>query len=232
MAANTDKRLSEALDWLKRNGARKTRDGMAGYGITAEKAFGVTMGDMKKLGKQLGRDHALADGLWKSGWYEARMLTAFVDEPEKVTAQQMDRWCREFDNWSVCDTVCFHLFDRTPHALKMVDKWAKAKGEFQKRAAFALLACVALHDKQMPDKPFIDRLPLIEQGSTDERNFVKKAVVWALRSIGERSPALNKQCVALAGKLAATDDATARWIGKDALKGLTSPAAKKRLAKK
>ena len=171
--------LRAALTWLEQHGTKKTRDGMARYGITAAKAYGVTMADIRVLGKQLGRRHELALALWDTGWYEARMLVSFVGEPQRLSSAQMDRFCRGFDSWAICDTLCFHLFDRTPHAYDKVVQWARQRGEFQKRAAFALLASLALHDKGAPDARFLPCLPMIERAASDERNFVKKAVSWA-----------------------------------------------------
>lgn len=226
-----EKRVNEALAWLERKGTKKTRDGMARYGIHADKAFGVMMRDMKALGKQLGRDHELAQALWESGWYEARMVVSFVAEPERLTRSQMDRWCREFDNWAVCDTLCFNLFDRTEFALGKAAQWARRKPEFVRRAGFALIACVASHDKTRKDKEFRDGLGLIEAYATDGRNFVKKAVSWALRAIGGRNPQLYEAALTLAERLAESDDPAERWIGKDAARGLKSPPSKRRLAK-
>src|SRR6188768_1470784 len=159
------------------------------------------------------------------------MLTSFVDEPARVTPAQMDRWCRDFDNWAICDHLCFHLFDRTPHAWTKIEQWSDASAEFTKRAAFALLASVALHDKACADKPFLDSLPLIERAATDERNFVKKGVNWALRGVGRRNARLHLAAVAVARRLASSTDAAARWVGKDALRELTSPALLRRLAR-
>ena len=223
--------MAEALRTLERLGSAKHRDGYARYGIVAEKAFGVPMNQIQKLGKQLGRDHALALALWKTGWYEARLLTAYVDDPEQVTAAQMDQWVKDFDSWGVCDTLCFALWDRTPHAYRKIDQWATRREEFVKRAAFALLASVALHDKTAPDAPFMKSLKRIERASTDDRNFVKKGVSWALRLVGRRSPALYASSVSLSRKLAASEDRAARWIGKDALRDLGRVDAK-RLKKK
>jgi 3-methyladenine DNA glycosylase AlkD len=202
------------------------------YGIKTSKAFGVAMSDMQKIAKRVGRDHALALSLWESEWYEARTLAALIDEPAKVTPQQMDQWCGDFDNWAICDSVCFFLFDRTPHAFAKIGQWAKVKDEFVRRGAFALLASVALHDKTAGDEPFMRCLPLVEKAATDGRNFVKKSVNWALRAIGERSARLNKAATTLAERLAKSGDETARWVGKDALKQLGSPAVLKRLAKR
>jgi 3-methyladenine DNA glycosylase AlkD len=217
---------------LERQGSRRNRDGMARYGIVASKVFGVSVGSLHLLAKRIGRDHALAAALWKTGWYEAQMLAALVDDPAQVTPAQMDAWARDFENWAICDTVCMHLFDRTPHAWRKVAAWSRRRDEFVRRAAFALLASLALHDKASPNDRFLRALPLIERASTDDRNFVKKGVNWALRSIGNRNRALNAAAIAVAERLARSDDATARWIGKDAVRGLTSPATRKRLAKR
>jgi len=209
-----------ALDWLQAHATRATLDGMARYGIPSGHALGVTMADMKRLGKELGRDHALAAALWATGVYEARMVAAFVDDPAQVTAAQMDRWCKDFDNWAICDTVCFNLFDRAPAAWSRVEPWSKKPGEFQKRTAFALLWALALHDKAAADARFLEGLALIEAAATDERNFVKKAVAMALKAIGKRNAPLRKAAQQLAKRLASSPDATARWIGKDAAKAL------------
>ena len=218
-----------AVAALRRLGSRKNRQGMARYAIPSDRAFGVPMGKIQALGRKLGKSHALAEALWKTGWYEARTLAAFVEEPERVTAAQMDRWCRAFDNWAICDTVCFQLFDRSPHAFSRVRLWASRREEFVRRAAFALLASLALHDRDGDDAPFLRCLPLLERAAADERNFVKKGVSWALRSVGRRSRRLHRESVALARRLAASEDATGRWIGKDALRDLTRPAVVRRL---
>jgi 3-methyladenine DNA glycosylase AlkD len=149
------------------------------------------------------------------------MLTAFVAEPARVTRAEMDRWCRDLDSWALCDTLCFHLFDRTPHAFAKIAQWSDKRAEFETRAAFALLAGLATHDRTTADEPFLATLPLIERAATDERNFVKKGVSWALRRIGRRNRALNVAAVEVAERLAASANATARWIGKDALRDLT-----------
>lgn len=223
-----EEQVRTALDWLKRHSTKANRDGMARYAIHADKAFGVSMSNIQALAKQLGRSHELAAALWDTGWYEARMLTAYVDEPESVTTAQMDRWCRDFDNWAIVDTLCFSLFDRTPHAWKKIDQWSRRKPEFEKRAAFALLACVALHDKAAADAPFAQRLPLLESAASDERNFVKKGVSWALRSIGRRNAKLNAATVTVAKRLAASSQATQRWVGKDVLRDIAKPAVLRR----
>ena len=220
MAQDIDARTQDALTWLKRHGTKRHRDGLARYGIVAPKAFGVSMRDVQALAKRLGPDHALALSLWDTGWYEAQLLTAFVAEPARLTAAQMDRWAREMDNWAVCDTLCFKLFDRSPHAFRKVTQWKTRKEEFVKRSAFALLASLALHDKASGDASFLRLLPAIERAATDERNFVKKGVSWALRSIGRRNAALHAAAIDTSTRLAASPAAPARWIGRDALREL------------
>ncbi len=226
-----DVNVDKVIARLKRLGTKKTRDGMARYAIPSDNAFGVSVGDIRKLGKQLGRNHDLAQALWDTGWYEARMLASFVDDPAQVTPAQMDRWCRDFDSWAIVDTICFHLFDRTPHAFVKVKAWSNRRNEFEKRAAFALLASLGVHDKNASDESFAKCLPLIERAATDERNFVKKGVSWALRVIGRRSKELNQSAVSLSKRLYASEEPVARWVGRDALKELTSPAVIRRLKK-
>lgn len=232
MSRTPDPRVAATLAWLERTGTKKNRDGMARYAIVSDKAFGVSVAALRARAKSLGRDHGLAADLWATGWYEARMLAAFVDEPARVTPAQMDRWCRQFDNWAICDTVCFHLFDRTPHAFAKVTTWAGKREEFVRRAGFALLWGLTVHDRDSGDAPFLKCLPLIERASKDDRNFVKKAVNMALRAMGKRSPGLHAASLDLASKLGASSDPTARWIGKDALRELQSASVARRLATK
>lgn len=219
-----------ALAWLEQKSTQRDRDNLQRFGINASQAFGVSMANVQVLAKQLGKSHELATVLWETGWYEARLLTSFVDEPARVTPGQMDRWCRDFDNWAVCDTVCFHLFDRTPHAFAKVAKWSRGRDEFVKRAAFALLASLAGHDRSSDDAPFLEGLRLIEVAAADERNFVKKAVNWALVRIGGRNVALNGAALGVAQRLSEAPEAVARWVGKGALKELTKPALRRRFA--
>jgi 3-methyladenine DNA glycosylase AlkD len=203
---------------------------MARYGIPSDNALGVPMSKMQQLAKRLGRSHELAQALWATGVYEARTVAAFVEEPERLTPAQMDRWCRDFDSWAICDTVCFKLFDQSPHAFGRVTAWAGRSAEFEKRAAFALLASLGGHDRASGDAAFLRCLPLVERAASDERNFVKKGVSWALRSVGRRSAKLHAACVALARRLAASTDASERWVGNDALRDLTKPAVVRRVA--
>ncbi len=233
--------VEAAIASMKQLGTKRVRDDMgARYGIvgpTAERAFGVSMANMKLLAERLtrGRDgarnHALAAALWDTGWYEARMVASMVDDAAHVTPGQMDDWCRDFDNWAICDTVCFKLFDGVAPdlAFRKVRQWSTgSKGvpggndEFVTRGSFALLACVALHNNLASEKQLLDCLPLIERGAADERNFVKKGVSWALRSVGRRTPSLRAAAVALSRRLAESSvSSAARWVGRDALKDLT-----------
>ncbi len=216
-----DPRVSEAIAWLESRANPRTREEMlTRYGITAPKAFGIPMATMQQLAKRLGRDHDLAQALWHTGWFEARMVACMVDVPELVTVTQMNAWAKDFDNWGICDTVCFKLFDQVPKAWDRIEPWSKRKDEFVRRGAFALLASIALHNKRAPDAQFVQSLALIERHATDERNFVKKGVSWALRSIGRRNPSLKRAAVVTAKRLAASEDSTSRWIGRDALKDL------------
>ncbi|MGH7426810.1 MAG: DNA alkylation repair protein [Gemmatimonadales bacterium] len=212
----------EALAWLKQKGTRRTVLGMDRYGIVAKRAFGVPMGMLLSLRKKLGKDHDLAVGLWASGWYEARLLAALVGDPARVTRRQMNAWAAGFENWADCDTVCFNLFDRTPFAWAAARQWSRSPREFVKRGGFVLMACLALHNKAAPDKRFLAFLPLLEKGARDERNFVKKSVSWALRGIGRRNRLLRTATVAVAKRLVRSEEAAPRWVGKDALRELTS----------
>jgi 3-methyladenine DNA glycosylase AlkD len=228
--ARTAGSATQVISWLRRHGTKANREGMARYAIPSDKAFGISVGALRRYAKRLGQNHELAAALWKTGWYEARMLAVFVDDPARVTRAQMDRWCNDFDSWAICDTACFHLFDRTPYAWRKVKQWSRRHDEFVKRAAFALLASLTAHDKQADDERFAQGLLLVERAATDERNFVKKSVNWALRSIGKRSRALNAAAVAVARRLSISPHPSARWVGKDALRELTSAAVTRRLA--
>ncbi len=201
---DVDAAVRETLAWLKDTGRESVRAGMARFAIPADKAVGIPVGELRTFARSLGKDASLSNALWATDVYEARLLACFVGVPAQITPAQMDRWCSDFDNWAVCDTACFDLFDESPHALSKVVKWAKLSGEFQKRAGFALLASVALHDKGMPDATFLKTFPLLEAAASDERNFVKKAVNWALRAIGNRNPALHAASIECAHQLAAS----------------------------
>jgi 3-methyladenine DNA glycosylase AlkD len=217
MAQAEGDRVTAVLAALEAAASPAVRDQMAPrYGIVTDRAMGVPMAAMQRIARRFGPDHALAEALWDTGWYEARMVATLLDDPAQVTPAQMDRWRADFDNWAIVDTACFKLFDRVPHAFAKVDEWAALNDEFGRRAGFALLACLALHGRG-DDADFLARLPLVEAAATDDRNFVKKAVTWALRAIGgKKSPPLRRAARDLAASLAQSPDRTARWIGRDA----------------
>jgi 3-methyladenine DNA glycosylase AlkD len=221
--------VTEILTWLEAQGTARDRQGMARFGITSRRVFGVSMQTMRPLARRLGRNHELAAALWATGWHEARILASMVEEPARVTPRQMESWARDFDNWAVCDSVCSQLFDRTPYAMAKVQAWSSRKAEFVKRGAFAMIAGLAVHDRRRPDRDFLQLLPIIDRASTDERNFVMKAVNWALRQIGKRNAALNVRATALAAELRTRESRAARWVGHDAYRELTSPAVQTRL---
>jgi 3-methyladenine DNA glycosylase AlkD len=214
-----------ALEWLEGERDSTTFENMGSrYGIHTDRAFGVPMARMKVLAKQLGTDHALAAELWASGWYEARIVASMVDDADAVTPEQMDAWCEDFDNWAIVDTVCFNLFDRTTHAWSKVDQWARSDREFIKRAGFALLWSLALHDRSAHDDRFVHGLGLIEREAGDGRHLVDKAVGMALRAIGKRRSSLTVAAISVAERLAASEDPDARRVGRPALNELRRSA--------
>jgi 3-methyladenine DNA glycosylase AlkD len=184
---------------------------------------------IRSIGRKVGRDHALALKLWQSGIHEARILASLVDEPDRVTPAQMDRWARDFDSWDVCDQVCMNLFAATPFAHRKAVQWSKDRREFVRRAGFALMSCLAVHDKAAGANHFEKFFPAIRRGATDERNFVKKAVNWALRQIGKREMELNRKAIRLAQEIQKLDSRSARWIASDALRELTGASVQRRL---
>lgn len=212
----------EVLIWLEQQGTKRTLEGMSRYGIKAERAFGVSMGTLRTLSKRLGKDQSLSLGLWETGCYEARLLAALVGDAQQVTRRQMNSWAASFENWADCDTVCFKLFDQSPFAWEKATQWSSSPREFVKRGGFVLMACLAAHDKVASEKDFLPFLPIIEKGAQDERNFVKKGVNWALRAIGRRSLMLNGAALTVAKRLAVSEEAAPRWVGKDALRELAS----------
>jgi 3-methyladenine DNA glycosylase AlkD len=206
--------------------------GMASYGISTTNALGVSIPELRRVARRLGNDHDRALALWTTGVHEARILASMTDEVARVTPSQMDAWAHEFDSWDLCDQVCGNLFDRTPHAFRRARIWSARGSEFVRRAGFATMACAAVHRRDVGDEPFEAFLPVIVGASTDERNYVKKAVNWALRQIGKRDSALNRKAIATAREISALDSSAARWIAADALRELTSPAIQNRLPRK
>ena len=212
----------EVLAWLELTGTRTTVEGMTRYGIPNDRAFGVPVGVMRAQAKKIGKDHDLAAALWETGWYEARMMATFVDAPQLVTRRQMNAWAADFDSWAICDTACFHLFNRTPFAWEKARQWVASPREFVKRGGFVIMAVLAAR-AEAPDAEFVACLKVIEESAGDARNFVKKGVNWALRQIGRRNVALNAAALEVAERLARSDDSPRRWVGKDALRELKSP---------
>jgi 3-methyladenine DNA glycosylase AlkD len=224
-------KLEQVLDQLRARARPDQLDGMARFGIRGEGRLGVRVPDMRQIAKGAGKDHRLALALWDTGIPEARIVAAMVDLPGEVTGEQMDAWVKDLDSWDVCDQVCMNLFDKTPLAWIKIWEWAEREEEFVKRAAFATIACLAWHDKKAPDQAFIQLIPVIRCGATDERNYVKKAVSWALRHIGKRNPTLHRVALEAAQALRQSESRSARWIGSDAIRDLSSETTRKRLEK-
>ena len=219
------------LKKLKEKSRPDQLEGMARYGMSTEGRLGVKVPDLRKIAKESGKDHVLALELWKTGIPEAQIVAALVGEPNKLTEVQMEDWVEDFNSWDVCDQVCMNLFDKSPLAIKKIHDWSKREEEFVKRAAYALIACVAWHDKEAEDEMFIRLFPVIKQGATDERNFVKKSVNWALRHIGKRNIHLNKAAIQVAEEIKEMDSKAARWIAADALRELKSENIQRRFKK-
>jgi len=225
-------RLQLALKLLHEHARPGELAGMARFGIVGDNRLGLSMPAMRSIAKTLGQDHALATALWDTGIPDARIVAGMVAEPARLTSRQMDAWARDFASWDVCDQVCGSAFLASPLAWRKVPVWAGRQDEFVRRAAFALLATLAVHDKAASNAPFMDALNVIEAAADDERNFVKKAVNWALRNIGKRNQALNDAAIACARRIQLQGSRAARWIAADALRELSSVAVQKRLQQK
>jgi 3-methyladenine DNA glycosylase AlkD len=196
--------------------------GMARFGINSKNTLGISVVTLRKIAREAGKDHALALKLWSSGIHEARILACFIADPKKVTPAMMNRWVKNFDSWDVCDQCCMNLFDKTPYAYEKVKEWSIRKEEFVRRAAFALMAGLAVHDKEASNRDFQRFFPLIKASATDSRNYVKKAVNWALRQIGKRNSFLHGEALRTANEVAKMDSSSARWIAADAIRELKS----------
>ncbi len=214
---------------MKSKADPKAVEGMARFGISPKNTLGLSIPTIRGIARRAGKSHTMALELWGSGIHEARILAAYVDDPAKVTEAQMEEWVAGFDSWDVCDQVCSTLFDKTPFAHRKASEWSERKAEFVRRAGFVLMAALAVHDKEAPDAVFMGFFRAIEKGSTDQRNFVKKAVNWALRQIGKRNPSLNRSALRLAEKISKTGNPGARWVASDAIRELRSDAVQKRL---
>jgi 3-methyladenine DNA glycosylase AlkD len=219
----------EVLDRLKSLANPQAVAGMARYGISPHNTLGVSVPALRKLAREVGRNHGLAQQLWSSGVHEARILASMIDDPRMVTEEQMDRWAADFDSWDVCDQCCGNLFDKTGFAYRKAIEWAARDEEFVKRAGFALMAWLAFHDKRAPDEAFLQFLPVIKRESVDDRNFVKKAMNWALRHIGKRNANLNRAAIQTAKEIQEMGSKPGRWIAADALRELTGEKVRARL---
>jgi 3-methyladenine DNA glycosylase AlkD len=224
-------KYEEVMAQLKSMGEPKNVEGMKRFGIKSENNFGNSVTYLRNFAKKIGKDHELAVKLWESGIRDARMVAACIENPETVSEEQVDKWVRDLDSWDICDHCCGHFFDKTPFAYKKVREWTKSNELFVKRAGFSLIAWLAVHDKKKDDFEFVDFLKIIERESTDERNYIRKSVNWALRQIGKRNIDMNKKALELSRKIQKIDSKTAKWIASDAIRELTSEKVKQRLDK-
>lgn len=223
--------VDDVLKRLESLGSEKNRAGMARYGINTDRAYGVSVREIRLIARNIKRDHALAKDLWATGRHEARILAGFIADPAAMTRADCDAWVAQVDSWDLCDQLS-KLFEKTPFRDELIADWIADEREFVRREGFAVLVARTVHDKKTPDRAFLPYLKLIGRHATDDRNFVKKAVNWALRQIGKRSLALHGPALDLAEKLASSDDKTARWIGRDAARELNSPAVIEALKRK
>jgi 3-methyladenine DNA glycosylase AlkD len=221
----------EVIARLKAEASPANVAGMARYGISTTDTLGISIYTLRRLAKEIKKDHGLALRLWDSGIHEARILASFVEEPEKVTEDQLEKWVGDFDSWDVCDQVS-ELISKTPYVVVKIHQWAQRDEEFVRRTAFSLIAEIAWHDKKLEDGEFEQFFVIIKSAATDERNYVKKAVNWALRNIGKRNRALNRRAIEVAREIQKIDSKAARWIAADALRELTGEAVQKRIARK
>jgi 3-methyladenine DNA glycosylase AlkD len=220
--------VNDIVERLKSKANPNNLEGMARYGISTANRFGNSIPFLRKLAKEIGKNHKLALELWEEGIDETKILASMIGEEDKLTEAQAEKWVADFNSWDVCDQVCMNLFKKLPFAKKKIKEWSKGKEEFVKRAAFSLIACIAVYDKEKPDNEFMKFLSLIKKAATDERNYVKKAVSWALRNIGKRNKNLNKEVIKFASELEKTDSKSGRWIARETLKDIQREKVKKR----
>lgn len=221
--------IEDLVSELRRMGNPKAVEGLAHFGIKGSKVLGISVPSLRGLASRVGRNHRLAEGLWKTELHEARLLASMIDDPETVTEEQMEAWVKDFDSWDVVDQSCGNLFDKTPFAVKKALEWSKREREYEKRAGFSMMAELAVHAKNAPDQTFLKFLPAIVRGAEDDRNFVKKAVNWALRQIGKRNVNLHKAAMNTAEKISKIDSRPAKWIASDALRELRSESVQRKL---
>ena len=224
--------VDEVMGQLKSKAKEDQLQGMARFAIVGDQRLGVSVPDMRKIAKDIGKDHQLALDLWETGVPEGMIVAGMIAEPEKLTEQQMENWVVDINSWDICDQVCMNLFEKTPLAERKIYEWSLREEEFVKRASYALIACLAWHDKEANNEAFTQYFPVIVDGATDERNFVKKAVNWALRNIGKRNQALNKEAIEVAKEIQGIDSKSARWIASNAIRELENEKVQERLRKK
>lgn len=222
--------VEDVLRELNAKAKPENLQGMAKFAIAGDQRLGVSVPDMRKIAKLVGKDHQLALELWDTRIPECMIVAGMIAEPEKLTEQQMEDWVVDINSWDICDQVCMNLFEKSPLVEKKIFEWSAREEEFVKRASYALIACLAWHDKQAKDEQFSNYFPLIVAGSTDERNFVKKAVNWSLRNIGKRNQHLNELAIQVALRIQESDSKSARWIASDALRELQSDKVQQRLS--
>jgi 3-methyladenine DNA glycosylase AlkD len=220
---------NELLIKLKSMSNPDNVDGMARFGISTNNTYGISIYVLRSIAKEVGVNHQLAKELWASGIHEAQILAGIIDDPKLVTEEQLESWVVDFDSWDVCDQCCSNLFDRTTFAYQKAVEWSEREQEFVKRSGFVLMAALAVHDKTATDEDFERFFPIIKREATDDRNFVKKAVNWALRNIGKRNIALNRKAIEAAKEIKQIDARSARWIASDAIRELTSEKVQRRL---
>lgn len=214
------KETETIISFMKDHTNESNLMGMVRFGIVTGKAFGIPLPVLRAEAKKFKKNHDLAIELWGTGFHEARIMATMIDDSKLVTEKQMEQWVGDFDSWDICDQCCSNLFDKSKFALQKTIEWTGRKEEFVKRAGFTMIACLAVHAKKMDDKQFLEFLPLIIRESTDQRNFVRKAVNWALRQIGKRNIHLHPEALNVAETLMRSENKTAQWIGKDAYKEL------------
>jgi len=226
---NSATQCNEILQQLKSLGNPASAKGMARFGINVESAYGVSIPNLRKIARNIGKSRTLAESLWASGIHEARLLAGMIYPPAEITTDQMEKWVRDFNSWDLCDQSCNNLFRKSPQAREKALEWSALDEEFVKRAGFVMMACLAVHDKKGTDEEFLEFLQIINRESVDGRNFVKKAVNWALRQIGKRNLSLNHAAIATANEIKETDSAAAKWVAADAMRELKSETVQKRL---
>ena len=221
----------DIISYFEKHESEKARKGMEKYKVGCKDKYGISMPVLRKLSKKIGKNHQLALKLWKHGYHESRILATLIEEKDKVDENQLEKWVNDFDSWDICDQACINLFVNMPLAISKIKEWAKSDKEFVKRTSFSLIAVIAVHNKNEDDNYFERFFPLIKEACIDEKNYVKKAVNWALRSIGKKNKYLNKKAIEVANEILEMDSKTAKWIGRDAIKELESKEVQNRLSK-